>query len=227
MTKCGPTCATLEHLSVRANPREGAVAPTKTSAHRASLRDRNKLNTRRAIHDAALKLFAGQGYDATTTEQIADKAGVATRTFFRYFPTKEHVLYQGEADWIREFLDVYPAQPTTLSDLEAMRVTLVGLTPNVEKSRRSMQLYQRAVDSSPTLRGLEQVHYEQDAGILAQAIAARRGRRRVDEACVLFASVGLLAYRRAVELWLAGPANGSLGKVITQEFELLESQLTG
>ena len=150
---------------------------------------------------------------------------MAARTFFRYFPTKEHLLYQGEADWIRDFLDIYPTQPATLSDLEAMRVTLIALTPHFAKKRRSLQLYRRAVESSPTLRGLEQIHYQEDANILAQAIAARRGRRQVDEGCILSASVGLLIYRRAQDIWLDGPANTSLSRVVTKQFKALERQL--
>jgi AcrR family transcriptional regulator len=202
------------------------VAPTKTPAQRPSLRDKHKEQTRRALRGAALKLFAVRGYDATTTEEIAEKAGVATRTLFRYFPTKEHVLYHGEQDWINDFVDKYLAQPATLSDLEAMRVTLVSLTPHVAKSRQSMLLYKRALESSPTLRGREHVHQEEIVAIMAQAVATRRGTRRVDEGCRLFACVSLLTYRRAQDLWLAGPANGSLGRVITKEFKLLYTQVS-
>jgi AcrR family transcriptional regulator len=202
------------------------VAATKTPAQRPSLRDRNKESTRRALRDAALKLFAVHGYDATTTEEIAEKAGVATRTLFRYFPTKEHILYHGEEDWIHDFVGTYPTQPATLSDLDAMRATLVSLTPHFAKSRQSLLLYRRAVASSPALRGREHDHQEQIIAILAQAIAARRRRRAADEACVLVASVGLLTYLRAQDRWLAGPTNGSLARAITKEFKLLYSQFS-
>jgi AcrR family transcriptional regulator len=201
------------------------VSPTRTPDRRPSLRDQHKDRTRRALREAALQLFAVRGYDATTTDEIAETAGVSTRTFFRYFPTKEHALYHGESEWIHDFVDVYPTQPNTLDDLEAMRATLVGLTPHLAKSRQALLLYQRAVDSSPTLRGREQVHHDEVSAILAQAIASRRGRRRADEACLLFACVGLIAYRRAVDIWLAGPANGSLGRAITKEFKLLKSEV--
>lgn len=202
------------------------MAATKTSAQRPSLRDRNKENTRRALRETALKLFAVRGYDATTTEEIAAKAGVATRTLFRYFPTKEHILYHGEEDWIHDFVGIYPTQPATLSDLDAMRATLVSLTPHFAKARQSLLLYRRAVKSSPALRGREHAHQEQTIAILAQAVAIRRGRRGADEACVLVASVGLLTYIRAQDQWLAGPANGSLARAITKEFRLLYSQFS-
>lgn len=203
------------------------MAPTKTLTRAPSLRDKHKSQTRRALRDAALKLFASQGYDATTTEEIAERAGVSTRTFFRYFPTKEHVLYHGEHDWVQAFIDVYPTQPDSLRDVEAMRVTLESLAPRLGRSRRSMLLYQQAVDSSPTLRGHEQDHQLQDTQILAQAIAKRRGRNEPDEACTLLAAVTLLVYRRALDLWLAGPPTGSLAKAINKQFRLLTGVITG
>jgi AcrR family transcriptional regulator len=219
-------CATLTRASCR-KLREGPVAPTKTLTRAPSLRDKHKSQTRRALRNAALRLFASQGYDATTVEEIADRAGVSTRTFFRYFPTKEHVLYHGEHDWVQAFIDIYPTQPDTLSDLEAMRVTLESLATRLGKSRRSMLLYQQAVDSSPTLRGREQDHQLQDTEILARAVAERRGRTRPDEACTLLAAVTLLVYRRALDLWLAGPPTGSLAKAITKQFKLLTDVITG
>jgi AcrR family transcriptional regulator len=203
------------------------VAPTKTLTRAPSLRDKHKNQTRRALRDAALKLFASQGYDATTTEEIAEKAGVSTRTFFRYFATKEHVLYHGEHDWVQAFIDILPTQPDTLSDIEAMRVTLESLASRLGKSRRSMLLYQQAVDSSPTLRGHEQAHQLQDTDILARAIAKRRGRTGPDEACTLLAAVTLLVYRRALDLWLTGPPTGSLAKAINRQFKLLTGVITG
>jgi AcrR family transcriptional regulator len=202
------------------------VAPTKTLTRAPSLRDKHKNQTRRALRDAALKLFASQGYDATTTEEIAEKAGVSTRTFFRYFATKEHVLYHGEHDWVQAFIDIFPTQPDTVSDIEAMRVTLESLASRLGKSRRSMLLYQQAVDSSPTLRGHEQAHQLQDTEILARAIAKRRGRTGPDEACTLLAAVTLLVYRRALDLWLAGPPTGSLAKAINKQFKVLIGVIT-
>ncbi|MFA9430332.1 TetR/AcrR family transcriptional regulator [Egicoccus sp. AB-alg2] len=63
-------------------------------------RQRNRRRTRRALIDAALDLCVRDGFDAVSVERIADAAGVSPRTFFRYFPTKDEVLF---ADYEQEF----------------------------------------------------------------------------------------------------------------------------
>src|SRR4051812_1414551 len=57
------------------------------------LRERKKQRTRETIVAVATKLFAEQGYDATTTAQIAEAAEVSSSTFFIYFPTKADVVF--------------------------------------------------------------------------------------------------------------------------------------
>ena len=60
----------------------------RAGAENASLRERKKLQTRRAIHEAALRLIDADGLEATTIEAICREADVAPRTFFNYFPSK-------------------------------------------------------------------------------------------------------------------------------------------
>src|SRR5262245_41171330 len=61
-----------------------------------SLRDRKKDRTRRTLQAEAVRLFAQKGFEATTIDEIAAAAEVAPRTFFRYFPTKEEVVFWSE-----------------------------------------------------------------------------------------------------------------------------------
>jgi AcrR family transcriptional regulator len=60
----------------------------RAGAESASLRERKKLQTRRAIHESALRLIDADGLEATTVDAICREADVAPRTFFNYFPSK-------------------------------------------------------------------------------------------------------------------------------------------
>ena len=122
-----------------------AAPPTRRQAH--------KLRTERALQQAALELFVKKGYDETSTDEIAEQSGVSARTFFRYFPTKESVLFIGEYGWFQSFAEHLLAQPESLSDIEAAGATLVGLAPQLARRRKALLLYERAVASSLTLRG--------------------------------------------------------------------------
>ena len=131
------------------------------SAKIQSRRAENAERTRQSLVDAALRLFASNGYDATSTDEIARTAGVSPRTFFRYFPTKESILFFGEFDFVRSFADVFLAQPSQVSDLDAALRTLVFLAPGIGRLRNRIKLYERAVQSSLVLRGREQMNREE------------------------------------------------------------------
>ena len=197
---------------------ETAAKPGRRQAH--------KNRTQRALQQAALELFAKNGYDTTTTDEIAERAGVSPRTFFRYFPTKESVLFAGEYGWFQSFTNRYLEQPPKLTDVEALRETLVDLAPELGQIRKSLVLYERAVESSPTLRGGVYDHQKEDVATLAKAIARRRGFDEPDESASLLAAVGLVTYRRSLTRWLAGPVSVDPGSVIIEQFDLLGDLFT-
>lgn len=199
--------------------------PQNTLKQAPSLRDEHKAHTKRALRVAALKLFASQGYDTTTVEEVAEAAGVSARTFFRYFPTKESVLYAHEHLWFQSMTEIYLAQPRSRSDIEALSATLVEFSTDLVLKRRSLQLYRRALVSSPTLRGRQQDRHVEEIDELAKAVAARRGLSSYDEGCALVAATALLTHRRALEAWLSH-RNLDLGEMISEEFEILSAQFS-
>ena len=67
------------------------------------LRERKKERTRQALHDEAIEQFRQRGFEAVTVDEIAESVGVSTRTFFRYFPSKEAVLF---CDWENDLAEL-------------------------------------------------------------------------------------------------------------------------
>jgi len=174
--------------------------------------------TRKALIDAALNLFAENGFDETSTDEIAAAAGVSPRTFFRYFPTKESVLFFGEYDFIRLFSGALAAQDPSIPDLEAICSALIALAPRVEPLRERVRLYELAIASSMLLRGREQAAAEDNIKVMSEAIADRRRLAQPDESCEILSSLSNIALRRALQAWLASPPRQKLAELIPVEF---------
>jgi len=176
---------------------------------------------REALIDAALELFARDGFDATHSDRIAVRAGVSPRTFFRYFPTKESVVFHRDHWFMRSFAAAYLEQPSTLGDYAALRKTFVGQAEGFGQLRGRIETYRAAVDSSPVLLGREQEHLADHAVTVSEAIARRRGDRTVDDTSTTLAIIALTLYQRALRRWLDGPADGELAALIDEEFARL------
>lgn len=86
-----------------------------------SLRERKKQQTRRAIADAALRLFAERGYEETTIADIAAAADVSPRTFFSYFPSKEDVVFAEIDERLAEVREGLAHRPPDETPLESIR----------------------------------------------------------------------------------------------------------
>lgn len=93
-----------------------------------SRRERKKLETRRALERSALRLFAERGYEQTTVEDIAEAADVAVRTFFRYFSSKQDVLFGDVVtDRISRLRHELAERPRDENPLESIRIVMALL----------------------------------------------------------------------------------------------------
>jgi AcrR family transcriptional regulator len=176
--------------------------------------------------DAAFELFAADGFDATTAEQITDRAGVSPATFFRYFPTKASVVFHRDFGFMRSFAEVYVAQPGSLRDYDALRATFVALCAEVQPLRARVETYRKVIDSSPVLVGLEHEHLEEHAATVAEAVVRRRGGATREADARTLADVSLTLYQRALRRWLARSSRAQLGDLVDDEFARL-SELVG
>ena len=99
-------------------------------------RERKKRETRDALEAAALRLFAEKGYDETTVKEIAEAADVAVRTFFRYFQSKQHVLFGDVAhDVTGRLRAALEAQPASVQPAAAVgnALEVLGLSSDDEQ----------------------------------------------------------------------------------------------
>ncbi|WP_196440889.1 TetR family transcriptional regulator [Planomonospora sp. ID67723] len=143
------------------------------------LRERKKQRTRLALIDAALDLFAVQGYEATTVDQIAAAADVSPRTFFRYFATKDDVALSlpvdGQEVLLRELAARPAEEPPFVALSNAMRAVVTELQEGDLAETRRFLKARELVESTPALfAGSVRRMMENEQRLIAE-VARREG----------------------------------------------------
>jgi AcrR family transcriptional regulator len=197
--------------------REPVVGPT-------GLRERKKRKTRWAIQEHALRLFAEQGYDATTVDQIAAAAEISPSTFFRYFKTKEDVVVQDEYDELMTagMATLPPDVPPITALRQIMRSALDAMGPD---ERAKLWERSRLIMTVPALRARSLDNFLGTITLISTAVAARTGRdpRDVEVRSLAGAVVG--AAIGVLELWLDSDGTGDIAELIDQALAHLEAGL--
>jgi len=158
---------------------ETEAAPTVIPRPAIGLRERKKARTRAAIRAEAIRLFAENGFAATTVEQVAEAADVSPSTFFRYFPTKEAVIIGDEFDSV--IFEEFRNQPADLHPVRAFRnavqMVMLRMTPAaVEQERLRHGLLQNV----PELRAAMFEEMGRSLDLMAEMIAERTGHPATD-----------------------------------------------
>lgn len=154
------------------------------------MRDRKKIQTRRAIRNEAMRLIEENGYANTTVEQIAEAAEVSPSTFFRYFPSKEMVLMANDLDLVT--IRALEQQPADLPSLQAFRRALeITMATLSEDEWRFERARLRMVLSIPELKAAQFEEYRSTVAALTAADCRRTGRAPDDFEVRVF--VGALA----------------------------------
>jgi len=115
-------------------------------------REASKRATREALQRAADRLFAKQGFAATTVREIADAAGVTERTFFRYFAGKEELIIDDALGWLPVLQDRVRQRPAGEDPLTALRMAMREVRETLAQSPRPTPLWLFS-DGPPAARG--------------------------------------------------------------------------
>jgi len=186
-----------------------------------SRRDRKKVRTRNELTQAAVRLFAVQGYENTSISEITDAADVSPRTFFRYFTSKEDALFPTVDH--EPYLARVRDQPTSVDDVDAVRDAYLSLLPLPPKVAERTLLFKQALAEAPALHGRNLMVQQDFRDQLAQALADRRRLDRPDERLVVAASMAQLALRLAFDRWAAEGGRPNVGELIIEYFALVHA----
>ncbi|RKR75967.1 TetR/AcrR family transcriptional regulator [Frondihabitans australicus] len=153
---------------------------------------------------AALDLFAEQGYERTTTAQIASRAGLTKTTFFRHFPDKREVLFYGQPMLMELATNGVRDAPADATPLDAAAAGVDAMaSAHVEGQREYAPQLGAVVAANDELRERAAFKRASIAGAMADALVVRGVDERV---AALAAELGARAYYTAFDRWIA-PAN--------------------
>jgi AcrR family transcriptional regulator len=162
-------------------------------------------DARRRLQQAALELFRERGYEATTTAEIAAKAGVTERTFFRHFPDKREALFEGEDAFRAALAAGVAAAPADLKPMDALLWAFHSVRQMLEDNRRLSGPRQEVIAKTPALQ--ERV-LTKTAGLIDALASALRRRGVEDGLAALAAQVGMAAFGYAASAWFRDPTQG-------------------
>jgi AcrR family transcriptional regulator len=178
---------------------------------------RNGEEARRRLQQAALELFSERGYEQSTASEIAARAGVTERTFFRHFPDKREVLFDGQITLSAALTSAITEAPETLKPLETLSRAFRSVEQILEDNRPFSVPRQQVIAKTPALQERETAKEAALTEDMAQALR----RRGVDERTArLAAQTGMAAFHYAVVSWFADPSR-RLGAHLDNAFDEL------
>ena len=154
------------------------------------VRERKKLAARTALTKSALKLFRENGFDATTVNEIAQLASMSPRTFFRYFETKEDVVFQDAPRHLDALRRVLRDRPPSESNSIALRSALISFSELLEEEREELYLRAQLSRTARTLAERAAIELQNWRLALTEELM-QRGGDRDHIRCQLLAGVGV------------------------------------
>jgi AcrR family transcriptional regulator len=183
-----------------------------------SRRDLHKQRTRKAITEAGMRLFQERGFEAVTVAEIAEAADVAPRTFHRYFPDRDELLFADEAEhraMLREALAAHPFDEGR--PLESLAAVLGALAERFDGELDAVRARQRLIAQTPALRARDLTKQADIEAEMADHLATQLGVGvDADVRPRLWAKVGLACFFSAFQIWveLGGELPDHIGRAL-------------
>jgi AcrR family transcriptional regulator len=181
-------------------------------------RARRKAQTRRRLRESALRLFEEQGYESTTVEQIADSAGVSHMTFFRYFGSKEEVVFAGEhKSTVVEHLVGRPMSEAPIDRI--CKALTAGLAQLSIEDRQDLLRRTRLMLSTPGLRARYLQRQPEDQRLIVEALRTDPTLQGDDMRLWVLSAACVAATAIAVRFWVEAGGQDDLVGLVEQAFQ--------
>jgi AcrR family transcriptional regulator len=181
-------------------------------------------NARGRLEKAALELYVERGFEQTTVAEIARRAGLTERTFFRYFADKREVLFAG-AGSLQDFLvGNLACAPDSAVPIDSVAAALEAVGALLQENREYARQRQAVIAANAELQERELIKLASLASAIAGAL---RQRGVTDPAASLAAEAGIAVFRIAFERWINENSQPDLPRVIRESLDELKAVTAG
>ena len=181
-------------------------------------------NARGRLEEAAYELFLGRGYDQTTVADIAKRAGLTERTFFRHYADKREVLFGGAGALHDELLRALDEVSPELPPIEAVRIAVEAISALMHGRRQLARERRRIIAAHPDLQERDLNKRSSLTGALE---AGLRRRGVAESAASLAAEMGIAVFYSGFDRWLDDPAERELTEIVHERFDELKAVAAG
>ncbi|MDX6536232.1 MAG: hypothetical protein QOD37_573 [Gaiellales bacterium] len=166
-----------------------------------------------------MELFAERGFENATAAEIAKRAGLTERTFFRHFGDKREVLFANEDAMQERLVSAVTSAPDALAALDAVAAGLAAVGAQLQPRREFLRRRAAIIATHPALQERELIKLASTATALADAL---RQRDVPATAATLAAEVSIAVLRVAFERWIDEAEVKELPQLIHEALDLLQ-----
>ena len=181
-------------------------------------------NARGRLEQAALALYRERGFERVTVAEIAGRAGLTERTFFRHYADKREVLFGGSSALQELLVRAVTEAPEASAPIDVVVAALAAAGAQLEERRDLARQRQAIIDANPELQERELVKLATFATALAGAL---RERGVSEPAASLSGQAGVAVFRVAFEHWVNDTGQRGLPELIRESFDELKALTAG
>jgi AcrR family transcriptional regulator len=170
-----------------------------------------------------MQLYVERGFEQTTVAEIAQRAGLTARTFFRYFTDKREVLFAGSAAVEEQLVLAVEAAPKSAPPIEAVSAALDAAAAALGGHREYSRQRQSVINANPELRERELIKM---ASLSAALAGGLRRRGAPDPDASIAAETGIVVLRVAFERWVNEPSGADLSQHMRDALNRLKTVTT-
>src|ERR1700677_1217060 len=181
-------------------------------------------DARGRLERAAMELYSERGFEQTTVAEIAARAGLTERTFFRHFADKREVLFWGAASLQDLLVGTLASTPDSVAPIDAIAAALAKAGAMLQERREYAGQRQVVIASNTELQERELIKLASLAAALAGTLRQRGVR---EPAASLAAEAGVAVFKIAFEAWTDETSERDFADLIRESFDELKAVTTG